>query len=672
MRKFELPTACAWFVILICVIVLSGWQFDVVILRRLLPWAPPTTPLTTVLLLSLSLALLCSSRIKTGQKFTNPVPCYFLTLAALFIAIWSGLQYVLNLRPGLELLLYGQQVQAQGGLFPGRPSPHTAATAILIGTAIGLSPQMYERSRRLGTILCLLGIMIPWVALFGYASLTNPFYAVDNAPKTGMSPLTALAFITLAIGVISLHPKDGLAALFTADTSAGRIVRRILPVVILAPLCFGWIIIYGRESGMFDAPFGIALSWGVTSLLFAGLLLWQSQNLHEVDQERQWAFDEHEQLIKVMEKEKEKFRNLLELAPDAMVIADEQGIITMVNVQTSKLFGYERGELIGVPVEKLIPDRFRPGHPAHRKKYHDAPHARPMGSGMELFGLTKTGQEIPVEVSLNTLTTDEGRFVLAAIRDVTLQKQAAEQIKQSNATLKEQAEALEKSNMELQHFAYVVSHDLQTPLRSISGFVQLLQQTYEGKLDEQADGWIRRTVQNTQRMQTLIHDVLAYSRIEARSNPFTSVALNDVVNEVRDVLSDSIREAGAVIEVDELPAVMGDRPQLIQLMQNLVGNGLKYRRDEAVRVKISVRAEKDHWVISVRDNGIGIAPEHFQRIFDVFQRLHTQKTYPGTGIGLAICRRVVNRHGGNIWVESEPGKGSCFFFTIPKTEVTKL
>lgn len=369
-----------------------------------------------------------------------------------------------------------------------------------------------------------------------------------------------------------------------------------------------------------------------------------------------------------LEKKEARFRSLVESAPDAVVITDNRGLIILVNAQTEKLFGYVRDELIGLPVETLIPPRYHGHHPSYRQKYHDAPHARPMGSGMELFGLKKNGDEFPVEISLNVMETEEGRLVSAAIRDVTSQKHAAEQIKSANATLKHQAEELEKSNLELEHFAYVVSHDLQTPLRSISGFVQLLQQEYGEKLDGQATEWIRRTVLGTQRMQTLIRDIMAYSRVETRVHPFTKQSLNEVFDEAVDVLADSIRESGAEVKRENLPEVLADRPQMVQLIQNLIGNAIKYRSEAKPQIHISGTDRGREWIVTVKDNGIGIAPEHFQRIFDVFQRLHTQKSIPGTGIGLSICRRVVQRHGGRIWVESTPGKGSSFHFTIPKSE----
>jgi light-regulated signal transduction histidine kinase (bacteriophytochrome) len=203
-------------------------------------------------------------------------------------------------------------------------------------------------------------------------------------------------------------------------------------------------------------------------------------------------------------------------------------------------------------------------------------------------------------------------------------------------------------------------------LRSISGFVQLLKSEYEGKLDQQADDWIRRTVQAIGQMQTMIRDVLAYSRVDSRSRPFAPTAFLDVFNDAVALLESSIQDAGGEVSCGELPVVMGDRSQLVQLMQNLIGNGLKYHGEEAPHVQVSAKSDGNEWIFSVRDNGIGIDPKYYDRIFEIFKRLHDQTEYPGTGIGLAVCRRVVTRHGGRIWLESEAGHGSVFHFTLPE------
>jgi len=226
--------------------------------------------------------------------------------------------------------------------------------------------------------------------------------------------------------------------------------------------------------------------------------------------------------------------------------------------------------------------------------------------------------------------------------------------------------ALERSNDELKQFAYIASHDLQTPLRNISGFVQLLQSNYAGALDERANDWIRRTVQSAKQMHALIQDLLAYSRLDTEAQPLLPTPFREVFNDTVALLETTIRDAGGQVTCDELPTVTGDRPQLVQLLQNLIGNGLKYHGQEPPRIHVSVRPSENEWVFSVRDNGIGIAPKHHARIFEIFERLHTQQEYPGTGIGLAVCRRVIHHHGGKIWVESEAGHGSIFNFTIPE------
>jgi PAS domain S-box-containing protein len=353
-----------------------------------------------------------------------------------------------------------------------------------------------------------------------------------------------------------------------------------------------------------------------------------------------------------------RFRATVESAPTAMVMIDQAGTIVLVNAELERLFDYGRGELLRQKIEALIPERFRAGHPALRTQYFAAPEARRMGQGRDLFGLRKDGTEFPIEIGLNPVTTDQGSFVLAAIIDITERTRQAAALRQAN-------EALERSNIELQRFASVASHDLQTPMRSIASFVELLDATYSDKLDAQAKDWIRRTLESIRQLQALIRDLLEYSRVDSRAHPFEPLPLRQAFDQAVTLLEASIREANAAVTCSELPTVMGDRSQLVQLMLNLIGNGIKYRASDPPRVHVSSERVGGEWVICVRDNGIGIAARHHERIFGIFKRLHDQREYPGSGIGLAVCRRVVHRHDGRIWVESEPGHGSRFYFTIP-------
>ncbi len=372
----------------------------------------------------------------------------------------------------------------------------------------------------------------------------------------------------------------------------------------------------------------------------------------------------------------ERFRLAVEAAPNAMVMVDPGGRIVLANQQAEVLFGYGREQLLGMAIENLVPERFRGAHPDLRAEYFEAPVARPMGAGRDLFARRSDGSEFPVEIGLTPIQMPEGTFVLGAIVDTTVRKQLEDTLRQANQELEHRVaqrtkelidanEKLERSNIELTRFAYIASHDLQTPLRSISGFVQLLQQDYHDQLDEQAHHWIDRVVYNTKRMKIQIEDLLAYSRVDSRARPFTEVELGLAFLDAVDSLSASILDANANVTCEDLPAVHGDRSQLVQLLQNLLENGIKYNTSARPAVHVAAEQNQDEWIVRVVDNGIGIDGRYGDQIFELFRRLHTQQAYPGTGIGLAVCRRIVHRHGGRIWVESDPGKGSVFYFSIP-------
>jgi light-regulated signal transduction histidine kinase (bacteriophytochrome) len=218
----------------------------------------------------------------------------------------------------------------------------------------------------------------------------------------------------------------------------------------------------------------------------------------------------------------------------------------------------------------------------------------------------------------------------------------------------------------LEQFAYVASHDLQSPLRAIAGYLNLLNKRYERKLDAEGERFIQRTVENVKRMQALINDLLAYSRLNTRAKPFAPTDCNEVLQEVLEMLHPAIEESAAVVTQGELPTVMADKVQIIQLLQNLIGNAIKFRNEKPPRIRVEAQPSGRSWSFTVSDNGIGIDPQYGERIFLIFQRLHTLDQYPGTGMGLAICKKIVERHGGRIWVEARSGEGATFHFTIPE------
>lgn len=276
----------------------------------------------------------------------------------------------------------------------------------------------------------------------------------------------------------------------------------------------------------------------------------------------------------------------------------------------------------------------------------------------------KQGEKIYVEVSTSPIKDEAGNVVqvVHVQRDITDRKRAEQERERLLADLA-------RSNRELEQFAYVASHDLQEPLRMVAGYVQLLERKYRGRLDEKADNYIHFAVDGAIRMQRLIDALLVYSRITTRGEEFHLVNMNDVFSQALANLTASISESGVRITKDDLPSVSGDETQLVQLFQNLIGNAIKYRQPDSLpEVTIASKKAGSGWIFSVGDNGIGMAPRDFDRVFQIFQRLHTRDQYPGTGMGLAICKRIVEHHHGRIWIESKSGKGSTFFFTLPAAQ----
>jgi PAS domain S-box-containing protein len=269
-------------------------------------------------------------------------------------------------------------------------------------------------------------------------------------------------------------------------------------------------------------------------------------------------------------------------------------------------------------------------------------------------------QRNPYELSFSPIHDDNGRIIGAVhiLRDITERRRAEEALALKSADLA-------RSNQELEQFAYIASHDLQEPLRMVSSYVQLLAKRYRGKLDPDADEFIGFAVDGAARMQRLINDLLLYSRVGTRGKPFEPIDSYQALAAALDNLQLAIADNGAAVSHDALPTVMVDGSQLTQLFQNLIGNAIKFHGAAPPRIHVSAREQEKEWLFSIRDNGIGIAAEDFERIFVIFQRLHSRGDYPGTGIGLAVCKRIVERHGGKIWLESEPGKGTTFFFTLP-------
>jgi PAS domain S-box-containing protein len=361
-----------------------------------------------------------------------------------------------------------------------------------------------------------------------------------------------------------------------------------------------------------------------------------------------------------------RFRGLLEAAPDAMVVVDHSGEIVLLNVQAENQFGYRRDELLGQKVERIIPEGFAERLLTDALRSKEDARAQQIGTGIELIARRKDGTQFPIEIMLSPIESAEGVLVTAAIRDITMRRTAREQLVQM-------VEELKRSNEELEQFAYVASHDLQEPLRMVASYTQLLSRRYKGKLDAEADEFIAFAADGAIRMQQLIRDLLAYSHVGKKGSDLRDTSSDEALQQALKSLQGAIAESGALITYDPLPTVVADEMQLTQLFQNLVGNAIKYQSSGVPKIHISaIRNGDQKWHFSVQDNGLGIDSENFEKIFGMFQRLHDREEFAGTGIGLAICKKIVERHGGSISVKSHLGQGSTFQFALAESRTQSL
>ena len=849
-------------IVIIGVLVLIGWVFNIAILKS--PGAGFSTIKSNVglafILIGVSLWLMQTKRV----NYNNRRVAQILALVVALIGFLTLMEYLLGINIGIDQILFKEAAGALNTSSPNRMGLSAALDLFIVGLAIILIDIKFRNNIRPTQLLAIIGGLISFFALVGYAYGTSLLYHIPQ--YTAIALYAALTFILMFFGLLAARPDTGFFAIITGNNLAGRLSRRLLPVVIAVPILVGFIGELGYRNSFYGPYYGYALISVVTIIVILSLIwvviipLNKSEILRRKVEVKLQKYQENlEELVKERTKELKdsnielrsqmvtirRQADLIGLSFDAILVWRLEGGIESWNRGAEELYGYSESEVVGHVPREIFSTVFPSSWGQIKEELLD--------SGMwegELQHKTKDSKKVVVSARLQLVIREDGsQVVLETNRDITKRKIAEEALIESEARfrtladnipnlvwmadaqgrifwynkqwydytgttleevrgwgwkmvhhpdyvdsvmeewssrikagkpyenlfplkgkdgeyrcfltrvtpikdeygkiqrwfgtntditelknaeernkemlenerqlteelqysneelqstteelqssneelkstneelqstteelhstneelqqqkddLRELVDKLEVSNRELEQFAYVASHDLQEPLRMVASFTQLLQRRYKGKLDEEADEYIGFVIEGAHRMKDLIDDLLVFSRLNTQAKEFELFDMETALKGVLSYLKPYIDEHHAQITHDFLPNILGDSSQIQQLFQNLISNAIKFHDHETPIVHISAKESENEWTFGVKDNGIGIDSQYQEQIFHVFKRLHTREEYEGSGIGLSICKKIVERHGGRIWVESELGKGSTFYFTIPKT-----
>ncbi|QDU57324.1 Phytochrome-like protein cph1 [Aeoliella mucimassa] len=645
-------------VLIAALLVLSGWWWQVDQFVRPASGMPATHPLTAISVCLVATALLLrstsvkSSQLTSVDDFTGGVS----TSLACFCVMISATNFI--------GWLTGWYTCPDEWLFPDISTAAgpavcrmSAATSFMLGLlAVSVLSHALRSSSgsKIGkygaqtvialAVLMLLGHLMGVRALYGYFT----------------SVYTALLVGGLGVSLWLLNEGHYWVSAMRGNRLLAVNFRYLLPIVCIAPVVavmmsrvISWVhASLGEQAGLLGA-WGL----GIAMMLCFGRYIRETRRLHDVILAQQLSMQELRDESQISN---ERARAIFDVAVDAIVTINCQGEIELINPAAEKLFGYAPEEVRGRNIKMLMPDPYRSNHDSYLQAYLTTGERKVIGIGREAMAQRKDGSTFPIELSVSEIMLPDRVGFVGMVRDISIRKQAEEEMQYANETLT-------KSNSELEHFAYIASHDLQEPLRKISAYCSLLKDEKGNMLDEEGLDYLDVAMRGSERLSQLVKDLLTFSRITTRGQALEAVDSNTSVQEAVANLEMSIEESGAEIIVDRLPGVMTDASQLTQLFQNLIGNALKYRGDESPVIHISGKKVGEQCEFSVCDNGIGIDKQFHDKIFQIFQRLHNRREYSGTGIGLALCKRIVERSGGIIWVDSEPGRGSTFHFTMKAT-----
>lgn len=616
-------------------VLVGGWALGIGPLTSAVPGEATTKPNTAICIALLSLALLARQRSVPRARAAS-MGC---AGAALAIAAVSLAEHTLGWNAGIDELLFRDTMSQAATLEPGRMAPNTAAVLILLAGAL-IAWEARLRSVRPTNVLAFLGGLTAFMALLGNVTDTNSLAAVSDAARMAL-PTTILALL-LAVAIVLSRPDRGLAAILASPGPGGHALRRALPFAVLVPLLLAWARWRAQDAGLIGTRVGIWVSAALIVGLSVVLIVAIARSLERTDVERRRA--------------ERGLRALIELAPDAIVVIDGAGAITRLNAQAERLLGYRREELIGAPVETLVPEGLREADRSHQREFAREPHVRWMGQNRELHARRRDGGEVPVEIGLSPVTLEGRAQVIAAIRDVTERRRAER--------------AREEAERAKDEFLTLVSHELRTPLTSILVSAELAAEQGADRLGEEARGYIEVIRRNAKREMRLVADLLLLVQIQEGK---FRMELGEV--DLAEVVANAVEAARPVAEQRSLaissqaaaaPLCNGDFQRLEQAIDNLIANAIKFTPPGG-SVDVRLTARDGEAAIEVSDTGVGIPEGERGRLFErLFRGAGASAAgVPGLGLGLTIVRAIAEAHGGRIEVDSTVGAGTTFRLLLP-------
>jgi len=622
------------FVIFIALMDIAGWVLHVQALTSVLPGHISMHFNTAICFMLLSIALLLHNKYqhRGGHMLTG-----LLSLIVLAAGISTVVQDIIFYNEGIAHMFLSYTNTNRIADSHDRMSPLNAICFSLMafGTfGISINAPKYKKACQYTFHMVTL---TAFIVILGYIYNMPSLYRLSFF--TTMAFYTAIAFLLLSLSASLLNPSVGITAVFTGNRMGNVMARRLFSQIVIAVLIIGYLRVLAHRNEWFSPEVSIAFLLVSFIMVSLFLISKKAKVLNRLETEMEIAQD--------------NLRIGVESAPYALVLANEDGEITQANFQAEKLYGYKDGELIGRQINTVLPK-------ALHGNYGKEASSSVLSLGMEdnVYAERRNGTKFPVEIVLTPITTPKGTSILASVIDITTRK-ANEEI------INNQLIELQLKNQELEHFNYIASHDLQEPLRTVSNYIMLLEEDYPEQINDEIKTHLGTMSSAVSRMSLLVRSLLDFGRL-GKNKKLTLTNCGEVVTNVVADLNGLIKKNHASITIaDPLPTLYGYETEMRQLFQNLINNAVKFaKKDVNPQITIGCKKIKGFYEFYVADNGIGIEPKYFNHIFHIFQRLNKNEDYEGYGIGLANCRKITEMHGGQIWVESEPDKGSIFKFTI--------